>query len=107
MDWKIFLASPAGRRAAGGRRQTPVAVERLVIGLDRPHLQGLCHGHRQRRQFQGLRSVSVQSQEELVDPTSHGALIQYAYGYEGRRVRFSGWMRSADVKDWAGAFLRI
>ncbi len=58
-------------------------------------------------QFQGLRSESVQSQEELVDPTSHGALIQYAYGYEGRRVRFSGWMRSADVKDWAGAFLRI
>ena len=58
-------------------------------------------------QFQGQRSLSVQSQEGLVNVTSHGALIQYARGYQGKRVRFSAWMRSRDVKDWAGAFLHV
>ena len=107
MDWKILLAAPlaAALLVAGATPLTPangwssgstgISSKAYLMGID------------SQVQFQGLRSVSVQSQDGLVRENSHGAIVQYAYGYQGKRVRFSGWMRTADVGNWAGAFLRV
>ncbi len=57
--------------------------------------------------FQGQRSLSVQSQDVPLDVTSSASAIQYAYGYQGRRVRFSGWLHTEDVKSWAGALMQV
>jgi hypothetical protein len=107
MDWKILLAAPlaAVLLVAGAAPLAPPNgwSSGSTGNTSKAYLMGIDS----QMQFQGQRSLSVQSQEGLVNATSHGALIQYAYGYEGRRVRFSGWMRSENVKDWAGAFLRI
>lgn len=107
MDWKILLAAPlaAVLLVAGAKPLSP--LNGWSSASTGNTSKGYSVGIDDEVRFQGQRSLSVQSQEGLVSTTSHGALIQYAYGYEGRRVRFSGWMRSADVKDWAGAFLRI
>lgn len=107
MDWKILAAAPltAVLLAASAAPLSPLnGWSSASTGItSKAYLMGIDNGV----QFQGQRSVSVQSQEGLVKPDSHGAVIQNAFGYQGRRVRFSAWMRSADVKQWAGAFLRV
>ncbi len=107
MDWKILLAAPlaAVLLVAGAAPLAP--ANGWSTGSTGSTSKAYSIGIDSQVQFQGQRSVSVQSHEGLVNATSHGAIIQYASGYEGRRVRFSGWVRSEDVKNWAGAFLRI
>ncbi|MBV8034434.1 hypothetical protein [Roseateles sp.] len=107
MDWKIFAAAPlaAALLVASAAPLSPLnGWSSGSMGISsKAYQMGIDNGV----QFQGQRSVSVQSQEGLTKADSHGAVIQNAFGYQGRRVRFSGWMRSADVKQWAGAFLRV
>jgi hypothetical protein len=107
MDWKILLAAPLAAVLLAVGAAPLTLPNGWSSGSTGNTSKAYSMGIDSQMQFQGQPSVSVQSQEGLVSATSHGALIQYAYGYEGRRVRFSGWMRSEDVKDWAGAFLRI
>jgi len=41
--------------------------------------------------------------------TGFGTLMQMckAEGFHGKRVRMSGWIKSADVTDWAGMWMRV
>ena len=107
MDWKAVVATPlmAIVFAAGAASLSPPkgwshssvsgSPESYVIGIDSQTL------------FQGQRSISVQSQGAVSEATSNASAIQYAYGYQGRRVRFSAWLHTEDVKNWAGAFMKV
>jgi len=108
MDWKAAVATPlmaivfAAAGAAGlgpptGWSHSSVtgSHESYLVGIDSQML------------FQGQRSISVQSQGAVSEATSNASAIQYAYGYQGRRVRFSGWLQTEDVKNWAGAFMQV
>lgn len=110
MDWKAAVAAPlmAIVVAAGAAGLSPPTgwshsvVTRggggsgaYVIGIDSKTL------------FQGQRSISIQSQNAPLDVTSSASAIQYARGYQGRRVRFSGWLHTEDVKNWAGVFMQV
>lgn len=119
MDWKIFLAAPlaAALMVASATPLSPLngwaASSSAFHGKtyaqgSAPPSKSYTMGLDSQVQFQGQSSLSVQSlPENPLKGKSHGAMMKYAYGYEGRRVRFTGWMRSADVEGWAGAFLRV
>lgn len=107
MDWKILLAAPLSAVLLAASAVPLAPPNGWSSGSTGINSNAYLMGIDSQVQFQGQRSLSVQSQEGLVNVTSHGALIQYARGYQGKRVRFSAWMRSRDVKDWAGAFLHV
>ena len=107
MDWKILAAAPLAAVLLVASAAPLAPLNGWSSGSTGNTSAAYRMGIDTALQFQGQRSVSVQSQSGLVRPDSHGAVIQYGYGYAGKRVRFSGWLRSSDVAGWAGAFLRI
>lgn len=107
MDWKIFVAAPLAAVLLVASAAPLAPLNGWSSGSTGKTSKAYLMGIDNSVQFQGQRSISVQSQEGLVEANSHGGVIQSAFGYQGRRVRFSGWMRSADVKQWAGAFVRV
>jgi len=107
MDWKIFVAAPLAAALLVASAAPLAPLSGWSSGSTGKTSKAYAMGIDSDVQFQGQRSVSVQSQEGLLNPNSYGGVIQSAFGYQGRRVRFSAWMRSADVKQWAGAFLRV
>ncbi len=107
MDWKIFAAAPLAAALLVASAAPLSPLNGWSSGSTGKTSKAYAMGIDSSVQFQGQRSVSVQSQEGLINADSYGAVIQNAFGYPGRRVRFSGWMRSADVKQWAGAFVRV
>lgn len=55
---------------------------------------------------QGLRSLSIKSVGKLnAEDANMGAVQQYARGYGGKRLRFSGQIRSEGVRIWAGLYM--
>jgi hypothetical protein len=78
---------PEGWRAAGA------APDDYVMTLDRN-----AHG--------GREGVLLRSKDK---PKDFGTLMQAASGaqYRGQRVRMSAWVRTEDVKGWAGLWLRV
>lgn len=107
MDWKVFFAAPvvalfvvagAGEvsmpenwsQASSGRSNKAYAIG-LDPGVDR----------------NGQRSLSVRSQT-INEDTDYGLAVQVvnAFGYGGRRVRFSGMLKTSGVTGWAGVFLQ-
>ncbi len=57
--------------------------------------------------FNGQRALTVSAQSGVVD-VSFGTAIQYvnSIGYEGKRIRFSGMLKAADIDTWAGIWIR-
>lgn len=56
--------------------------------------------------FNGQRALTVNAISGVED-VSFGTAIQYvnSFGYEGKRVRFSGMLKTKGVKTWAGLWL--
>lgn len=56
--------------------------------------------------FNGQRALTVSSITGVED-VSYGTAIQYvnSFGYEGRRVRFSGVLKATGIEKWAGVWL--
>lgn len=106
MDWKATVAAPlaALMMVAGGNELVP--AKGWSAGSNGNNSKAYAIGVDPQMLHAGQRSLSVQSRSEQ-SAISHGAAIQYAYGYQGKRVRFSGWLRSAEVKTWAGAFMHV
>jgi hypothetical protein len=57
--------------------------------------------------YQGQRSVALKSKQSKVD--GFGTLMQtvQAEQYRGKRMRFSGMVKSDEVVDWAGLWMRV
>lgn len=107
MDWKIFAAAPLAAVLLVASAAPLSPLNGWSSGSTGTTSGAYGMGIDTAMQFQGQRSISVQSQSGLVRPDSHGAVIQYGYGYAGKRVRFSGWLRSSEVSGWAGAFMQV
>jgi hypothetical protein len=59
-------------------------------------------------QEQGLRSLSIKSVGKLsTEAVNLGVAEQAARGYAGKRLRFSGQIRSEAVNTWAGLYLSL
>jgi len=107
MDWKIVVAAPlvawlVVANAAALRLPTNWGSDvyastshAYVLGLD-PEVN-----------FNGRPALAVRSAQPQRD-TSVAALTKYidAFGYEGRRVRLTGMLRTSDIDTWAGVFLQ-
>lgn len=107
MDWKVFAAAPlvaflvvasandVVMPSSWSSASTGKSSKAFVIGLD-PQVT-----------WQGQRSITVRAQVPA-DDIDYGAAIQYvtAHGYEGRRVRFSGVLKTDGITQWAGVFLQ-
>lgn len=107
MDWKIFVAAPLAAVLLVASAAPLAPLNGWSSGSTGTTSGAYRMGIDPAMQFQGQRSISVQAQSGLVQHDSHGAVIQYGYGYAGKRVRFSGWLRSSDVTGWAGAFIHV
>lgn len=106
MDFKALIAAPLAAAIFVASAQDLTPAKNWSSGSTGLSSKSYAIGIDPQVSFQGLRSLSVQSRE-AVAPIDHGAAIQYAYGYQGRRVRFSGWLRTAEVKAWAGMFMKV
>jgi hypothetical protein len=107
VDWKVFFAAPlvAAFLVAGagevsmpqdwGQASTGRSNKSYAIGLD-PGMER-----------NGRRSLSVRSLDDN-DDTDYGSAMQVinAFGYGGRRVRFSGMLKTSGITGWAGVFLQ-
>lgn len=104
MDLKVLIAAPLAAVMFVASAQDLTLPKNWSTGSTGRSAKSYAVGLDPQATFQGMRSISVQSRED-VSPIDHGAAIQYAYGYQGKRVRFSGWLRTAGVKTWAGMFM--
>jgi hypothetical protein len=106
MDWKIVVAAPLVAWmvvANGADIRMPAdwsnashssSGDAFLMGVD-PAMT-----------YNGQRSLVVRTTMDSAD-VDYGAAIQYvdAKGYEGRRVRFSGMLKTRGVTTWAGVFM--
>lgn len=107
MDWKVFFAAPivaAFVVAGAGEVSMPENWSQASTGRsNKAYAIGLDPGVDRN----GQRSLSVRSQT-INDDTDYGSAVQAvnAFGYGGRRVRFSGMLKTSGVTGWAGVFLQ-
>ena len=106
MDWKVVLAAPLVALLMAANASDLVRPNGWSSGSTGLSPRSYAIGVDPQVAWQGQRSVSVQSRE-AVSEIDHGAAIQYARGYRGKRVRFSGWLKVDQVKTWAGTFLNV
>lgn len=59
--------------------------------------------------YNGARSIIIKNKAVMLEPGSYCTIMQQfkAVNYIGKRVRFSGYVKSQDVKGWGGLWMRV
>jgi hypothetical protein len=108
MDWTVAVAAPLVAAfviastadmpmpAGWGEASTGRSREAYAVGLDRGAV------------WNGRRSLSVRARSPDNEDVDYGFAIQHvdAFGYQGRRVRFSGMLKTTGITGWAGVFMQ-
>lgn len=108
MDWKVVVAAPLVAFLVVASANEVVMPSNWSTASNGQGSQAYKMGVDPQVTWQGRRSLSIRSTVPAAD-VDYGAAIQYVsvYGYEGRRVRFSGMLKTEGITDWAGAFLQV
>lgn len=59
--------------------------------------------------YKGNRSVCIKGDSNAIDDTDYSSIMQQvkAKNYLGKRIRFSAFIKTLDVKEWCGLWMRI
>ena len=108
MDWKIVVAAPLVAWLVVANAAALKMPRNWGSDSHSPTSGAYLHGLDPEVKFNGLPALVVRTQEHLSD-IDYGAVTKYfdAWGYQGKRVRFSGMLKSADASTWAGAFMGV
>lgn len=107
MDWKIVIAAPLVAWLVVANAATLKLPENWGTDSKSAERWDYIMGVDPDVKFNGHRALAVHSVRKVGD-TDYAAVTTYAdnFGYEGKRVRFSGMLKTAGVETYAGVYLR-
>src|ERR1700712_3104447 len=107
MDWKIVVAAPLVAWLVVANAATLKLPENWGTDSKSAERWDYTMGVDPDVKFNGHRALAVRTVRAVGD-TDYAAVTTYAdnFGYEGRRVRFSGVLKTAGVETYAGVYLR-
>ncbi len=106
MDFKAMIAAPLVAFLAVASANEVTIPERWSAASTGSTSTSFQIGVDPQVNFNGQRALTV-SAHAGVEDVSFGTAIQYvnSFGYEGKRIRFSGMLKAAGVDTWAGIWL--
>lgn len=106
MDFKALVAAPLVAFLVVASANEVVMPQRWSSASTGSNSSSFRIGLDTQVTFNGQRSLTVKAESGIED-VSYGTAIQYvnSFGYEGKRVRFSGTLKTDGVTQWAGVWL--
>jgi hypothetical protein len=108
MDWKIVVAAPLVAWLVVANAAALKMPRNWGSDSHAPTSGSYLHGLDPEVKFNDQPALVVRTTEHVSD-IDYGAVTKYvdAWGYQGKRVRFSGMLKTADASTWAGAFMGV